>query len=118
MGTKSGNIAILYSSIAVLSLLLLIGYLLWEKKKEKHLTCLFACVAIANCGYFLQSVVDTLEGALWANRISYLGGAYLSLLMLLIRHGYLPDPAKEVDDKYPSVYQYSSFSTGCQRRME
>ena len=84
MGTKSGNIAILYSSIAVLSLLLLIGYLLWEKKKEKHLTYLFACVAIANCGYFLQSVVDTLEGALWANRISYLGGAYLSLLMLLI----------------------------------
>ena len=84
MSTKSGNIAILYSSIAVLSLLLLIGYLLWEKKKEKHLTCLFACVAIANCGYFLQSVVDTLEGALWANRISYLGGAYLSLLMLLI----------------------------------
>ena len=28
--------------------------------------------------------MDTLEGALWANRISYLGGAYLSLLMLLI----------------------------------
>lgn len=84
MSTKSGNIAIVYSSIAVLSLLLLIGYLLWEKKKEKHLTYLFACVAIANCGYFLQSVVDTLEGALWANRISYLGGAYLSLLMLLI----------------------------------
>ena len=84
MGTKSGNIAIVYSAIAVLSLLLLIGYLLWEKKKEKHLTFLFACVAIANCGYFLQSVVETLEGALWANRISYLGGAYLSLLMLLI----------------------------------
>ena len=84
MSAKSGNIAIVYSSIAVLSLLLLIGYLLWEKKREKHLTLLFACVAIANCGYFLQSVVETLEGALWANRISYLGGAYLSLLMLLI----------------------------------
>ena len=84
MGTKTGNIAIVYGAIAVLSLLLLIGYLLWEKKKEKHLTLLFACVAVANCGYFLQSVVETLEGALWANRISYLGGAYLSLLMLLI----------------------------------
>ena len=84
MGTKSGNIAIVYSSIAVLSLLLLIGYLLWEKKKEKHFTFLFACVAVANCGFFLQSVVETLEGALWANRISYLGGAYFSLLMLLI----------------------------------
>ena len=84
MSTKSGNIAIVYSAIAVLSLLLLIGYLLWEKKKAKHLTLLFACVAVANCGYFLQSVVDTLEGALWANRISYFGGAYLSMLMLLI----------------------------------
>ena len=84
MGSKSGNIAMVYSSIAVLSLLLLIGYLLWEKKKEKHLTMLFACVAVANCGFFLQSVVQTLEGALWANRISYFGGAYLSLLMLLI----------------------------------
>ena len=84
MGTKSGNVAIVYSAIAVLSVLLLIAYLLWEKKKEKHLTLLFACVAIANCGYFMQSVVETLEGALWANRISYLGGAYLSLLMLLI----------------------------------
>lgn len=84
MGTKSGNMAIVYSSIAVLSLLLLIGYLLWEKKKTKHLTMLFASVAVANIGYFLQSVSSTLNGALWANRISYLGSAYLILLMLLI----------------------------------
>ena len=84
MATKSGNMAIVYSSIAVLSLLLLIGYLLWEKKKTKHLTMLFASVAVANIGYFLQSVSSTLNGALWANRVSYLGSAYLILLMLLI----------------------------------
>ena len=84
MGIKSGNIAIVYSSIAVLSVLLLIGYLLWEKKKAKHITWLFVCVAIANCGYFLQSIVQTLKGALWANRISYLGSAYLIMLMLFI----------------------------------
>ena len=84
MGTKSGNMAIVYSSIAVLSLLLLIGYLLWEKKKAKHMTMLFASVAVANVGYFLQSVSGTLNGALWANRVSYLGSAYLILLMLLI----------------------------------
>ena len=84
MGTKSGNMAIVYSSIAVLSLLLLIGYFLWEKKKTKHMTMLFASVAVANIGYFLQSVSDTLNGALWANRVSYLGSAYLILLMLLI----------------------------------
>ena len=84
MGAKNGNMAIAYSAIAVLSVMLLIGYLLWEKKKEKHLTLLFACVAIANCGYFLQSVAQGLSAALWANRISYLGCAYLVLLMLLI----------------------------------
>ena len=84
MGTKTGNIAIVYSSVAVLSLLLLIGYLLLEKKKVKHLTLLFTSVAFANIGYFLQSVSHTLNGALWANRVSYLGSAYLILLMLLI----------------------------------
>ena len=84
MGTKSGNMAIVYSSVAVLSVLLLIGYLLWEKKKVKHLTLLFTSVAVANIGYFLQSVSHTLNGALWANRFSYLGSAYLILLMLLI----------------------------------
>ena len=84
MGTKSGNMAIVYSSIAVLSLLLLIGYLLWEKKKIRYMTMLFASVAVANIGYFLQSVANTLNGALWANRVSYLGSAYLMLLMLLI----------------------------------
>ena len=87
MGTKSGNMAMVYSAIAVLSLLLLIGYLLWEKKKAKHLTMLFVSVAVANIGYFLQSVSSTLNGALWANRISYLGSAYLILLMLLIIMG-------------------------------
>ena len=82
MGTKSGNMAIVYSSVAVLSVLLLIGYLLWEKKKVKHLTLLFTSVAVANIGYFLQSVSHTLNGALWANRVSYLGSAYLALLII------------------------------------
>ena len=84
MGVKTGNMAIAYSGISVLSVMLLIGYFLWEKKKEKHLMLLFACVAVANCGYFLQSIADSLGGAMWANRISYLGSAYLMLLMLLI----------------------------------
>lgn len=83
-GEKTSNMAITYSAIAALSVLLLIGYFLWEKKKEKHFTWLFATVAVANCGYFLQSVADTLGGAMWANRVSYLGSAYLIFLMLHI----------------------------------
>ena len=84
MGIKDGNMALVYSAVAVLSALLLAGYLLWEKKREKHFTMLFSFVAVANCGYFLQSVAGTLQGALWANRVSYFGSAYLIVVMLFI----------------------------------
>ena len=84
MDEKSGNMAIIYGAIALLSVFLLIGYLLWEKKKEKHFAALFACVSFVNCGYFLQSVSDTLAAAMTANRISYFGAAYSVLVMLLI----------------------------------
>ena len=81
---KIGNISVVYGAVAVMSVLLLIGYLLWEKKKEKRFLALFSCVAIVNCGYFLQAVSNTLTGAMMANRLSYLGAAYSMLVMLLI----------------------------------
>ena len=81
---KTGNLTFVYGAVAILSVLLVICYLLWEKKKDRNFFLLFLCVAAANCGYFLQSVSDTLAGALWANRISDLGGAYLVLLLLRI----------------------------------
>lgn len=81
---KTGNLTFVYGAVAILSVMLVVCYLLWEKRKEKNFFLLFICVAVANCGYFLQSVSDTLSGALWANRISYLGSAYLVLLLLLI----------------------------------
>ena len=84
MGTKSGNMAIVYGAIAVLSALLLIGYLLWEKKKERRFALLFTCVATINVGYFMQAISNTLPGAMMANRMSYLGAAYSVLVMLLI----------------------------------
>lgn len=81
---KTGNLTFVYGAVAILSVMLVICYLLWEKRKEKTFFLLFICVAVANCGYFLQSVSETLPGALWSNRISYLGSAYLVLLLLLI----------------------------------
>ena len=84
MGVKTGNMVIVYSAIALLSVLLLIGYLLWEKKKEKRFMALFFCVAVVNCGYFFQAVAHTLTGAMMENRLSYLGAAYSMLVMLLI----------------------------------
>ena len=81
---KTGDLTFVYGAVAVLSVVLVICYLLWEKKKDRKLFLLYICVAVANCGYFLQSVSGTLAQALWANRISYLGSAYLVLLLLMI----------------------------------
>ena len=81
---KAGNMAIVYSAIALLSVLVLIGYALLEKKRDHRFIALFACVAAANCGYFLQSVSDTLNVAMMANRLSYMGSAYSIMVMLFI----------------------------------
>ena len=81
---KTGNMALVYGAVAVMSVLLLMGYLLWEKKKERRFVALFSCVAVVNCGYFLQAVATSLTGAMMANRLSYLGAAYSVLVMLLI----------------------------------
>lgn len=84
MTEKTGNMAMVYGTVAILSVLLLVSYLLWEKNKEKRFVALFACVATVNCGYFLQAAASSLAFALTANRISYLGAAYSVLVMLLI----------------------------------
>lgn len=81
---KTGNMIFVYGLIAVLSVLLLLGYLLWEKKKERNFLFLIACVAIANSGYFMLSVAETLTAAMIANGISYFGAAYSVLAMVLI----------------------------------
>ena len=81
---KTGNMALVYGIIAAFSVLLVVGYLLWEKKRERKFLLLYSCVAITNCGYFLQAVSETLNGALMANRVSYFGAAYAVLIMLLI----------------------------------
>ena len=81
---KTGNMTYVYGAVAVLSVLLLIGYLLWEKKKERNFLFLTGCVAAVNCGYFLLAVADSLPMAMFANGVSYFGAAYSVLAMLMI----------------------------------
>ena len=81
---KTGNMTYVYGAVAVLSVLLLIGYLLWEKKKERNFLFLTGCVAAVNCGYFLLAVADSLPMAMFANGVSYFGAAYSMLAMLFI----------------------------------
>ena len=73
-----------YGAVAVLSVLLLIGYLLIEKKKERNFIFLISCVAIVNTGYFLLAAANSLPMAMFANGMSYFGAAYSMLAMLLI----------------------------------
>lgn len=84
IGDKTASMSIVYGITAVLSLLLLIGYCCFIKKKEVWFLLLFASVFVVNAGYFTLSVSKTLEEALLANRISYLGSVFLPFSMMMI----------------------------------
>ncbi len=75
---------IIYGAAAMLSLLLLIGYCLIERKRDPWFLLLFSSVLVVNIGYFALSTSHGLESALMANRIAYLGSVFLPLSMLMI----------------------------------
>ena len=75
---------IVYGAVAILSVLLLVGYLLLEKKKERTFIFLTGCVAVVNTGYFLLAAANSLSMAMFANAVSYFGAAYSVLAMLQI----------------------------------
>lgn len=81
---KDGVLSIVYGIVALLSVLLLISYYLFDKKKNRRFIALFCCVAASNLGYFLLSICHSLAVAKLANAISYFGGAFSMLVMLLI----------------------------------
>lgn len=81
---KTGNMTYVYGAVAVLSVLLLIGYLLLEKKKERNFLFLISCVAAVNTGYFLLASAGSLPMAMFANGVSYFGAAFSVLAMLFI----------------------------------
>lgn len=81
---KDGVLSIVYGVVALLSVLILISYILFDKKKDRRFMTLFCCVATSNLGYFLLSICNSLAVAKLANAISYFGGAFSMLVMLVI----------------------------------
>ena len=81
---KDGVLSIVYGVVALLSVLLCVTYLLYDKKRNRLFLALFGCVAASNCGYFLLATSHSLTVAKLANTISYFGGAFSMLVMLLI----------------------------------
>lgn len=84
VGSKNAAHSIIYSAIAVLSLLLLIGCCLVVRKRKIWFVLLFSSVLVVNIGYTFLSLSNCLTMALWANRVAYLGSVFLPLAMLMI----------------------------------
>lgn len=77
---------IAYGLIFVLSLIMPILYFVYIRKKqdEPWLLVLFICVSVVTLGYFLLSLSKTVEFALWANKITYLGQVVVPMSMFMI----------------------------------
>lgn len=83
---KAISLSVVYCVIAILSLIPLISYLFFVKKKDKWFVLLLSAVFVVNTGYFMLSISATLGQALFANSVSYLGSAFLpfSIFMILL----------------------------------
>ena len=67
------------------SLVLSIAYIfLWRKHFDVHITLVYALIPVANLGYLLYSKAESYEAALMAQKIIYIGGCYLLLIIMLI----------------------------------
>ena len=86
IGSKSANMSAIYIATTALAFLLLLGYCFLIRKKERWFLVLFSAVTVVNAGYLSLSLSVTLDEALLANRIAYLGSVFLpvSLLMAIL----------------------------------
>ena len=74
-----------YSIILGLTLLLTFIYVfMWHKHSSIHFTLLYIFIAITNLGFFLFSLSTTLEEALLAYKLTYVGGCYVTLFMMFL----------------------------------
>ena len=75
-----------YSVIFALSMLLPIAYYLFVRKKQKEpwLLVLYLSVCVVNLGYLLLSCSQTVEFALFANKVAYFGQVFVPLCMFMI----------------------------------
>ena len=71
-----------YSITTGLSIILFVLYKKLIKKKEFWLSLLFACITVVNVGYLMLSLAKSVEFAIVANDVAYLGSVFLSTCML------------------------------------
>lgn len=78
--------AIAYGLIFAISVIMPPLYFAFISKKQSEpwLLGLFLCVCVVTLGYFLVSISKTVEFALWANKITYLGQVFVPMCMFMI----------------------------------
>ena len=84
VGSKTGSITVIYGTATVFSLLMPVVYCAWVRRRSPWVLLLLASVLVVNAGYFALSLSGTVEEALLANRIAYLGSVFLPMSMLMI----------------------------------
>ena len=84
VGSKAASASVIYGVAALISLLLLVVYCCAEKKKDVWYLLLFSSVLVVNIGYFSLGTSHSLDEALLANRLTYLGSILLPLSMYMI----------------------------------
>jgi len=71
-----------YGITTALSVLFFVLYRILIKKREFWLSLLFVCIALVNVGYLMLSLAKSVEFAIFANDVAYLGSVFLSTCML------------------------------------
>lgn len=84
MITDMAILSVAYLVTAITALLILLGYIFFAKKKDIWYLVLFCSVFCVNSGYFMLSISQTLDFALWTNRLSYLGSVFLPMSLTMI----------------------------------
>lgn len=78
------ELIIIYGITTVVALLLIVGYMKLIKERQRWFVLLYVSVFVVNAGYFWLAASRSLESALMANRLAYMGSVFLPLCMLMI----------------------------------
>lgn len=92
---KALSLAVVYCVMAFLAVIVFLVYLWGIRKKKSGFILLFASIFVVNIGYFALAISKSLEEALLANRISYLGSVFLPMSMLIIISEAVKTPLKK-----------------------
>lgn len=74
-----------YAAVFGVSVIMMIMYVfLYHRHYDIHISLIFVLVPISNLGYFIISQSESLEAALLANKVVYIGGCYTILMIVLV----------------------------------